>query len=79
MVIFSDKTNTCECYEIKHSDQIVEHQTRYLMDEECLKATERRFGPIAGRCVIYRGADVVLENGIVYRNVEEYLKDLRRD
>ena len=52
MVIFSDKTNSCECYEIKHSDQIAERQTRYLTDAECLKATERRFGPITGKFVI---------------------------
>lgn len=76
MVIFSNKTNSCECYEIKHSDQIVEHQTKYLTDEECLKKTEWRFGPITKRCVIYRGEDAVLENGIVYRNVEDYLKSL---
>ena len=76
MVIFSDKTNSCECYEIKHSDQIVEHQTKYLTDEECSKTTEWRFGPITKRCVIYRGEDAVLENGIVYRNVEDYLKAL---
>jgi len=75
MVIY-DKTNSCECYEIKHSDQIVAHQTQYLTDEECLKATEWRFGPITKRCVIYRGPDAVLENGIVYSNVENYLKAL---
>jgi len=49
MVIFSDKTNSCECNEIKHSDQIVEHKTQYLTDEECLKETEWRFGPITKR------------------------------
>lgn len=75
MVIY-DKTNSCECYEIKHSDQIVAHQTQYLTDEECLKATEWRFGPIKKRCVIYRGPDTVLDNGIVYSNVENYLKAL---
>lgn len=76
MVIYSDKTNSCECYEIKHSDRIVDHQTQYLLDEECLQATERRFGAIVKRCVIYRGADAVLDNGIEYRNVEGYLKAL---
>ena len=76
MVIFDEKLNSCECYEIKHSDQIVEKQTRYLIDEECLKEAERRFGPITKRCVIYRGADKSLENGIVYENVENYLKSL---
>lgn len=76
MIIFDEKTNSCECYVIKHSDQIVERQTQYLTDEACLKETEWRFGPITKRCVIYRGNDAVLENGIVYRNVEEYLKSL---
>ena len=75
MVIFSDKTNSCECYEIKHSDQIVENQTRYLTDAECLKATERRFGPITGKYVIYRGESCEV-NGIHYLNVEAYLKGL---
>lgn len=76
MVIFDEKTNSCECYEIKHSNQIVKRQTQYLTDEECLKETERRFGPITKRYVIYRGDDAVLENGIVYRNVDRYLKAL---
>ena len=75
MVIFSDKTNSCECYEIKRSDQIVENQTRYLTDVECLKATERRFGPITGKYVIYRGESGEV-NGIHYLNVEAYLKGL---
>ena len=75
MVIFSDKTNSCECYEIKHSDQIVEQQTQYLTDAECLKATERRFGPITGKYVIYRGESCDV-NGIHYLNVEAYLKGL---
>ena len=76
MVVFHDKSNSCECYEIKHSDQIVEKQTRYLTDEKCLADTERRFGPITKRCVIYRGEDAQLENGIVYRNVEAYLNTI---
>ena len=76
MVIFDEKLGTCECYEIKHSDQIAAQQTKHLTDEICLKEAERRFGSITKRCVIYRGADATLENGIIYRNVEEYLKAL---
>ena len=77
MVVFDEDTNSCECYEIKHSDQIVEHQTKYLTDETCLKEATRRFGPITKRCVIYRGPSTTLENGIIYKRVEDYLKDLR--
>lgn len=76
MVVFDDKTNSCECYEIKHSAQIAKRQMDYLTDEKYLEETRRRFGMIVTRCVLYRGKAMDLENGIVYRNVEEYLKKL---
>ena len=46
-----------------------------ISDAECLKATERRFGPITGKYVIYRGESCDV-NGIHYLNVEAYLKGL---
>lgn len=61
---------------IKHSDQIIPAQMKYLIDEEKLNQTSKRFGDISKRCVLYRGENMVLENGIAYRNVEEYLKEL---
>ncbi len=76
MAIYDHETNSCECYEIKHSAQIVDRQAQYLSDEGYLAETERRFGQITKRCVIYRGSDTVLENGIIYLNVEAYLKAL---
>ena len=76
MAIYDSKENTCECYEIKHSDQIVPAQTKYLVDEEKLNQTSKRFGNISKRCVLYRGEDTLLENGIEYQNVEAYLKHL---
>lgn len=76
MAIYDSKENTCECYEIKHSNQIVPAQTKYLIDEEKLNQTSKRFGHINKRCVLYRGENTVLENGIEYQNVEEYLKTL---
>ncbi|MBR3608104.1 MAG: AAA family ATPase [Lachnospiraceae bacterium] len=74
MAIYDSKENTCECYEIKHSNQIVPAQTKYLTDEEKLSQTSKRFGKISKQCVLYRGEDTVLENGIEYRNVEKFLK-----
>lgn len=74
MVIYDSKNNTCECYEIKHSNKIVPAQTKYLIDEEMLQQTCKRFGQISKRCVLYRGEDTVLDNGIEYRNVELFLK-----
>ena len=76
MAIYDSKENTCECYEIKHSNQIVSAQTKYLVDEEKLNQTSKRFGVINKRCVLYRGENTILENGIKYQNVEEYLKKL---
>ena len=77
MVIYDSKENTCECYEIKHSNQIVPAQTKYLIDEEKRNQTSKRFGNINKRCVLYRGEDTILENGIEYMNVENYLKGVQ--
>lgn len=73
MVVFDSETNTCEAYEVKHSDEIVERQFSILADEEMCAAAERKCGPITGKNVIYRGEEKMLENGIAYRNVENYL------
>lgn len=75
MVIFDPKTASCAIYEIKHSTEVVKAQYRHLIDEEKCKATERRFGPITGKYVIYRGESCDV-NGIHYLNVEAYLKGL---
>lgn len=76
MVIYNVSDNCCAVYEIKHSDKVVPEQYRHLMDEEKNTKTEHRFGKITNRVVLYRGKDEVLDNGIEYRNVEEYLKSL---
>lgn len=78
MVIYDARRNTCECYEIKHSKKIVPHQARFLVDEEKLKQTGQRFGQITKRCVLYRGEDAVIENGVEYQNTEKFLKQLCR-
>ena len=76
MVIADESTLTCEVYEIKHSKEQAREQYRHLTDEEKLKSTEFRYGKITKRVVIYRGENATLDNGIEYRNVEEYLKSL---
>lgn len=76
MVIYHEKENCCEIFEIKHSDKQVPAQYRHLADQEKCDKTERRFGPIRGCYVLYRGEDAALENGVQYRNVERYLNDL---
>ena len=76
MVIFDPVTSSCEIFEIKHSTEVIEQQCRHLLDERKCADTQHRFGQISGKYVLYRGSDVELENGIVYWNVEEYLKKL---
>lgn len=77
MVVADNANATCEIYEVKHSKEQAKEQYRHLIDEEKLKNTEFRYGKITKRTVIYRGENATLENGIEYRNVEEYLKSLR--
>lgn len=76
MVVADNANATCEIYEVKHSKEQAKEQFRHLIDEEKLKNTEFRYGKITKKVVIYRGENTTLENGIEYRNVEDYLKSL---
>ena len=76
MVVFDPAAGSCQVFEIKHSAEGVPQQYRHLIDEEKCAQTEHRFGPITGRFVLYRGENRMLENGVVYQNVEDYLKQL---
>ena len=76
MVVFDPAAGSCQIFEIMHSAEVVPQQYRHLIDEEKCAQTEHRFGPITGRFVLYRGENRVLENGVIYQNVEEYLKQL---
>ena len=75
MVVYNKTDCNCYVYEIKHSDKIVEQQTRYLRDESKISIVEHRFGNVVGKYVIYRGATQDVGD-IHYVNVEEYLKSL---
>ena len=76
MVIYTSGENTCEIYEIKHSLEIVPRQYHVLEDADQCAMIEKQYGPMIKKSVIYRGKSCVLENGIIYQNVEEYLKAL---
>ena len=76
MVVADSVNATCEIYEVKHSKEQAKEQFRHLIDEEKLKNTEFRYGKITKKVVVYRGENTTLENGIEYRNVEDYLKSL---
>ena len=76
MVIYDNQTNTCEIYEIKHSLEEVPFQYRHLINEDKIELTEKRFGKITKKCVLYRGETMQSENDVMYKNVEEYLNEL---
>ena len=76
MVVFDPAAGSCETYEIKHSTEAVPQQYRHLIDGQKCEMTRHRFGPIIGKHVLYRGEDMVMENGISYRNAKNYLLDL---
>ena len=60
MVVFDPEEETCEIYEIKHSDKIVLQQCRHLLDKQKCENTAFRYGTIIGKYVIYRGATTSL-------------------
>lgn len=75
MVIYNKATSTCQIFEIKHSDEIVENQYKHLIDEEKLAAAEKYYGKITRKCVLYKGKSGTVSEGIEYKNVEEFLKE----
>ena len=76
-MVVQDKTKKqCEIFEIKHSKEPFPAQYRHINDEEKIALTEAQFGKVVRKCVLYRGESQMLENGVEYKNVEEFLKGL---
>lgn len=72
MAVYNPDENTCRLY----SDAIVPEQYGHLIDDEKCRLTERKFGKLKGKYVIYNGSEFVADNGICYVNAAEYLKKL---
>ena len=53
-----------------------EKQYRHLINEDFVAATEKKFGKITKRCVLYKDETIIEENGVKYKNVEDYLCEL---
>ncbi|MBQ1181168.1 MAG: AAA family ATPase [Treponema sp.] len=77
MVIYDKKKAEIECFEIKHSDEIVEEQAKHLLNEDNIANTEKMYGKVTRRCVLYKGGSGIASNGIEYKNVEEFLKEMK--
>ena len=78
MVVYDPVNVCCKIYEVKHSKEKDPLQYRHLINEENCKQTEFRYGTILEKVVLYRGEDSEAEQGIIYRNVEDYLCELGR-
>lgn len=76
MVIYDKTSKNCRIYETKHSTEANEKQTLHLRDAEKCQIVEKRFGPISGKFVLYRGKDTFAE-GVQYLNVENFLCGLK--
>ena len=76
MVIADEEDASVGIFEIKHSAVRDEGQCRYLRDRRCLEKTERLYGEVISRTVLYRGDDFDTPDGIHYRNVNRYLEAL---
>ncbi|WP_026525724.1 AAA family ATPase [Butyrivibrio sp. MB2005] len=73
MVIYDPENDSCELFEIKHSNVKSDEQWKHLMDENKLKYIRGIYGSISRKCVLYNGQSEVLSDGKEYKNVEEYL------
>ncbi len=76
MVIYNPEDDSCELYEIKHSNVQAEDQWKLLQNEKNLEYVRNIYGRISRKCVLYKGENEVLPDGREYKNVEEYLREL---
>ena len=67
MVIYDKKKAEVECFEIKHSDEIIEEQAKHLLNEDNIVSTEKIYGKVIRRCVLYKGAPVLLQTELNIR------------
>ena len=78
MVVYDPEEVCCKIYEVKHSKEKSPFQFRHLINKENCKQTEFRFGTITEKVVLYYGQTCEEENGIHYKNVEEYLVNVNK-
>ena len=87
MVIYDTGLDACAIYEIKHSDKVFERQYQHLRNEKLCAETEKKFGAIASKTVLYRGKTQTTRDNardntrealpdIAYRNAAAFLEGL---
>ena len=78
MVVFRPERRSYELFEIKHSDRSDDRQARHLRDPRKIAEVEAHHGKVVSRTVLYRGKTFTAPDGVIWRNVEEYLEQLGR-
>lgn len=76
MVIYDTEQDKCAVCEIKHSDKVAPQQYRHLCDKDLCERTQKRFGEIVSKTVLYRGQPHTEPSGIIYKNAAEFLEEL---
>lgn len=76
MVVYDKRKDHCAVFEVKHSGKTALEQRRHLINKENLLLTEKRFGEVLRRCVLYQGQPLVTAEGVEYANVGSYLEGL---
>ncbi|MCD8287192.1 MAG: AAA family ATPase [Clostridia bacterium] len=76
MVVYYKDTDTCNLYEIKHSEKRNSLQLTHLLNKDLCGDIEKVFGTISKKYLLYRGDDFLEENGIQYLNIATFLKRL---
>ena len=76
MVIYDAEQDKCAVYEIKHSDKVAPQQYRHLCDKDLCERTQKRFGEIVSKTVLFRGQSHTEPSGIIYKNAAEFLEEL---
>lgn len=72
LIIVDREKKESYLFEIKHSDQVVDRQTRHLRNEDFINYVSENFAPVKKCCVIYSGQPT--KNGTIdYLNAEEFL------
>lgn len=74
MGIYNKESNSIHIFEVKHSQEAYDSQTKNFFDIEKIEAIKKRYGDISSMTVLYKGESMFIDN-IEYRNVEEYLVD----
>lgn len=73
LIIVDDKKQESYLFEIKHSDKIVENQTRHLRNDDFINYVSENFAPVKKCCVIYNGQPT-RSGTIDYLNAEKFLQ-----